>query len=211
MFEQHEHERSFWNEFAARHGRELARCVAGAVQRVGWRPDPGEIDELVQEVYCRILERRAPRGLSRWPAPQLWGYLQRIARSVVVDELRNRCAKKRGGMRRPGNEVGSPGAGFHALPERPSGPTPEERVLARDGAAALRQRVCELGGAEHGARNLRILELAAIEGYTALEISRRLAGGLTASSVHTVLHRLRRQLVVAPGPALAAAAGARRG
>ena len=52
----------------------------------------------------------------------------------------------------------------------------------------------ELGGEQQGRRNLRVLELAAIEGCTALEISRRLAGALTPSSVHTVLHRLRRQL-----------------
>lgn len=200
-----QHEQRFWDEFAARHGRELALCVAGAMRRVGWRPIPVEVAELVQEVYCRVLQRRAPRGLTRWPAPQLWGYLQRIARSVVVDELRNRCAQKRGGSRQATEESG-PASVVYSLPTRPPEPTPEELLIARDGAAALGRRVFELGGAEHGARNLRILVLAAIEGCTAAEISRRLAGDLTASSVHTVLHRLRRQLVMAPEPALAAAA-----
>ena len=90
---------------------------------------------------------------------------------------------------------------------RAPGPTPEELLLDRERAGALRRRVEELGGAEHGARNLRILELAAVEGCTAAEISRRLAGALTASSVHTVLHRLRQQLATMPGAELAAMVG----
>jgi hypothetical protein len=39
-----------------------------------------------------------------------------------------------------------------------------------------------------------VLELAAVEGLTSKEISQRLAGELSPSSVHTVLYRIRRQL-----------------
>jgi RNA polymerase sigma factor (sigma-70 family) len=202
---------TFWEELARRQGHDLVRCVAGAMRRVGWRVDPVELDELVQEVYCRVLDGRFPDAVVEWPAAQLWAYLNRIARSVVVDAVRSRCARKRGGP--PRGSCGRPAVDHRRRDRQPPatlaerrapGPTPEERLLAREGARAVRRRVHELGGAEHGARNLRILELAAVEGCTAPEIARRLAGGLSASTVHTVLHRIRRQLLATPGPQLAA-------
>jgi RNA polymerase sigma factor (sigma-70 family) len=196
----------FWGEFARRHGAELARCVAVAMLRVGWQPDPFDVDELVQEVYCRVLQRRPPEGLAEWPAARLWGYLYRIAKSVAVDQLRNRYARKRGGVRTRDGEPPAERPRRHVAEHRAAGPSPEDRLLACERAASLRRRVRELGGREHGERNWRILELAAVEGCTAVEISHRLAGDLTPSSVHTVIARLRRQL--SPGPqALVAVAG----
>lgn len=187
----------YWDEFARHHGHELVRCVAAAMRRIGWRAEPCEVDEMVQEVYCRLLTSRLPIDIGDWTPRQLWAFLQRIVRNVIVDEVRTRCAKKRGGPERIG-DVRQQNAGGTLGEHHAPGPTPEERLLAREGARALRRRVHELGGPEHGARNLRILELAAVEGCTAAEISRRLAGALTASSIHTVLHRLRHQLAAMP-------------
>jgi RNA polymerase sigma factor (sigma-70 family) len=187
----------FWNEFARLRGRELERCVATAMRRVGWRPDPVEVDELVQEVYCRVLEPGSPAAPGSWPTAQLWGYLHRIARSVAVDALRTRAARKRGGC--PAGERELRPCGVTALEERVApGPDPEQQLLARERASALRCRVRELGGDEHGTRNVRILELSAIEGCTAAEVSIRLAGTITPSSVHTIIHRIRRQLAAPP-------------
>jgi len=197
----------FWAAFARHHGGELARSVAAAMRRVGWRVDAAELDELVQEVYCRVLDHGAPPSPAGWPAAKLWAYLHRTARSVVVDELRCRCARKRGGVRRGEDALPRERCATVLTERRAPGATAEERLLARERASAVRRRVHELGGVEHGARNLRILELAAVEGYTAAEIAGRINGGLSASSVHTVLHRLRRQLLAAPGPRLAAMLG----
>lgn len=199
----------YWEEFARAHGHELVRCVAATMRRIGWRAEPYEVDELVQEVYCRLLVSRLPMDIGDWTHRQLWAFLQRVVRNVVVDEVRSRCAKKRGGVPHGDGDAKQRNAGTQPLSmgiadHRAPGPTPEERLLAREGARALRRRIHELGGPEHGARNLRILELAAVEGCTAAEISRRLAGALTASSIHTVLHRLRHQLAAMPGPELAA-------
>lgn len=193
----------YWEEFAHAQGHELVRCVAAAMRRIGWRAEPCEVDEVVQEVYCRLLVSRLPIDIGEWTQRQLWAFLQRVVRNVIVDEVRTRCAKKRGGPEHNG-DARQQNAGGTLGEHRAPGPTPEERLLVREGARALRRRVHELGGAEHGARNLRILELAAVEGCTAAEISRRLAGALTASSIHTVLHRLRHQLAAMPGPELAA-------
>ena len=194
----------YWAEFARAHGHELMRCVAATMRRIGWRAEPCEVDEQVQEVYCRLLTSRLPIDIGEWSPGQLWAYLQRVVRNVVVDEVRSRCARKRGGLPPGDGEARHRNAGSILGDYRAPGPTPEERVLAREKARALRRRVHELGGPEHGARNLRILELAAVEGCTAAEISRLLAGALTASSIHTVLHRLRQQLTAMPGPELAA-------
>jgi RNA polymerase sigma factor (sigma-70 family) len=185
-------ESRFWDELVHRHGRELERCVGRATRAVGWRAASEDLEELVQDVYCRLLERGDDTTWAARPAPQLWAYLHRTARSVVIDRLRSRAAKKRGaGARRDERP--------EALAERHApGPSVEERLLACERAAELRRRVRELGGATHGERNLRILELAAVEGCTAHEIVHRLAGSVTASTVHTVLHRLRRQLAAAP-------------
>ena len=192
-------ETGFWEELAGAHGRDMERCVARATRAVGWRATGEDIEELVQEVYCRLLERDGTgEAWARRPAPQLWSYVHRIARSVVVDLLRSRAAKKRGAALRCDVRP-------EALAERRApGPSVEERLLARERVAHLQRRVCELSGAGQGERNLHILELAAVEGCTAAEISRRLAGALTASSIHTVLHRLRHQLAAMPGPELAA-------
>jgi RNA polymerase sigma factor (sigma-70 family) len=187
--------RAAWERFAREQGHELRRCVTRAMRRVGWRPDPTDVDELVQETYCRVLGNTVPADVSSWLPAVLWAYLNRIAHSVVVDELRTRRAVKRGGgLAGEATRATMP----HAREERPaSAPSPEDRLIARERGAAMRHRVRELGGPEHGPRNLRILELSAIEGYTAREISHRLGGALTPSSVHTVLSRLRRELAAA--------------
>jgi RNA polymerase sigma factor (sigma-70 family) len=197
---------AFWGEFAHRQGQDLARCVAAATRRIGWRADGGDLDDLVQEVYCRVLEGRVASAVGDWSTAQLWSYLNRTANSVVVDAVRCRCARKRGGAARADGDVGTADdrTVWAADEECASGPTPEDRLLARDGARALRRRVRQLGGAQ-GSRNLRILELSAVEGCTAAEISARLAGTLSPSSVHTILHRLRRQLASVGGAELSAA------
>ena len=70
---------------------------------------------------------------------------------------------------------------------------PEERLLARE-RSRLIARVLRGAQGEQGARNLHILRLAAVEGYTSGEISRQLGGTLTASSVGSILCRLRQLL-----------------
>ena len=193
---------AYWDAFARRHGRELTRAVACAMTRFGLRPEPEQVEELVQEVYCRLLARPAAAVADR-PQGQLWAYLHRIARSVVIDEMRSRGAGKRGGGRCREQET-------DVLLEQPApGPSPEERVLAAERTELLRRRVRQLYPGAQGERNLRVLELAALEGMTSDEISLRLGGELSPSSVHTVLHRMRRYLTAAAGKRAGESAGSR--
>ena len=215
MFEQVESQRAVvrgaptgaanvWEAFVRTHHRVVSRCVARAMVRVGWTPRADEVEELVQEVYCRLLERSDSRVSGR-PEGQLWSYLQRIAYSVVVDHLRARHARKRGGW--PPMVDG--GAQRPGLADGPApGPSAEERLLTRERARDVRRRVRQAFPGRIGERNLSVLEMAAVEGLTAVEIAERLRGELTASSVHTLLHRLRRLLApAAGGGATMAAAG----
>src|SRR5581483_4448179 len=48
---------AFWDAFARRYARDLPRSVAKAMRAVGWRAAPADVDEMVQEVYIRLLER----------------------------------------------------------------------------------------------------------------------------------------------------------
>lgn len=215
MFEQVESQRAVvegaqsraahaWEAFVRTHHRVVSRCVARAMVRVGWTPRADEVEELVQEVYCRLLERSDSRVSGR-PEGQLWSYLQRIAHSVVVDHLRARHARKRGGW----PQMGDGGPQRPGLTDGPApGPSPEERLLTRERARDVRRRVRQAFPGPIGERNLSVLEMAAVEGLTAVEIAERLRGELTASSVHTLLHRLRRLLASATGSgATMAAAG----
>lgn len=181
-----------WEGFARQHGRSVTRSVARAVSRAGFVARADELEELVQEVYCRLLEQRDVAAVAGRPDGQLWCYLQRIAYSVVVDHLRARSARKRGG-------AAAPGAAERGLDDRPSPePSPEERLLVRERAHDLQRRVRNAYPGRLGERNLRVLELAAVEGMTANEIAARLRGEIAPSSVHTVLHRLRRLLAAEP-------------
>jgi RNA polymerase sigma factor (sigma-70 family) len=194
---------SVWETFTRTHHRVVSRCVGRAMARVGWTPRADEVEELAQEVYCRLLERSDSRVSGR-PEGQLWSYLQRIAYSVVVDHLRARHARKRGGWPPPGDTgPRRPGIADGPAP----GLSPEERLLTRERARDVRRRVRQAFPGRIGERNLSVLEMAAVEGLTAAEIAERLRGELTASSVHTLLHRLRRLLASAPSGAPLAAAG----
>ena len=193
-----------WDDFVREHHRSVSRCVVRAMARTGCAARTDEVQELVQEVYCRLLERSDSRVSGR-PEGQLWSYLQRIAYSVVVDHLRARHARKRGGWP-PRAEVARALDDRRGLDEHPAdAASPEQRALVRDEVRAVRRRVRQAFPGHLGERNLRVLELAAVEGLTAVEIAERLRGELTPSSVHTVLHRVRR-LLTGRGPLTTAAA-----
>ena len=197
-----------WDAFARAHGRVIRRCVVRAMVRSGWPPRVDELEELVQEVYCRLLERGDTRAVEGRPAPQLWCYLRRVAYSVVVDELRVRHARKRGGRPAP---TARPARREDERPGLDDGPAVEsrleDRILARERVRAVRRRVREAFPGRLGERNLRVLELSAVAGMTANEIAAHLRGELSPSSVHTVLHRVRRLLAPLADAGGEAAAG----
>lgn len=182
-----------WEELVHRYGRRLEHRVRRTLVRSGRRPRPEDVEELVQEVYFRLLAGRA-RRLRRFRGTsdgELLAFLGRVVRSVVLDHLRAAGAAKRTAERRPLRP-----SLRHPSTMEPAdcGLSAEQRLLLREHRAALLARVQKLAGGRRRERNLEILRLALVDGWSSREISRLLAGRLTPSGVDSVVHRARRLL-----------------
>jgi DNA-directed RNA polymerase specialized sigma24 family protein len=150
-----------------------------------------QVEEVVQEVYCRLLADGGRRlaACRAGSEGQAVSYLGRVVERVVLDQFRKRRAAKRGGGRLTPftPAVGPP-------PRPPAHPPrhPAARLLAAERRRLLLDQWREIGREVQGERNLRILRLALIEGWSSEEIARSL-GKLRPSSVDSVVHRLRRR------------------
>jgi len=186
-----------WDQFVTRYDRPLGVAVRRALARFGLRPQRELVEDTVQEVYCRLLEA-GPRpvafhGRSEREAA---AYLGRVARSVVVDQLRSRRAAKRGGEWR---EVGPGGADDDPV-ERVADPaaTPEQRLLAAERRRLFLDRCRRAAGSgETGRRNLWILERSLLDGWSSREIAAAAGGTLRVSTVDTLVHRMKGRLATA--------------
>ena len=120
-----------WDELVRRLGVPLERMAAEALGRVGQRPDPHRVEDLVQEVYCRLLARGRGFDPHRKRGPQVIAYLRRVVRSAAVDGVRALCAAKR--------RAAEPAGALAGEPADPA-PDPEQRLLARDRRSRLLAR-----------------------------------------------------------------------
>jgi DNA-directed RNA polymerase specialized sigma24 family protein len=203
-----------WEELIGRYGPGLKARVGSVLRRSGVPPRSEHVEEIVQEVYCRLLAGGG-RRLQRCRATsegQVGAFLGRVAERVTLDQLRAARAQKRGGAR-----AASPGAGTqggHAVQwtqpgsewdERAVDPraNPEELVLSRERLRLFLERCGTLAGRRDYRRNARILALA-VAGLNSGEIARAVGGALTARSIDGLLLRVRRYVAA---HALDAAAG----
>jgi RNA polymerase sigma factor (sigma-70 family) len=188
-----------WEELVRRYGSRVRVRVRRALDRYCAQASPDAVEELAQEVYCRLLEHHgaALRHCRAANERQFLAYLYRVADSAVVDRLRQARAAKRGAARL----VSLSGQGSHELAERWADPgvSPEEAAVARDGYRRLMSRLRRLEGGSLGRRNLGILRLAAVDGWTSREIAGMLPERLAPSSVDSVLHRVKGRLRKACG------------
>lgn len=170
---------------------EFGPWIVGVMRRAlaadpAWRPGDDDADELMQELWCRLLAGEgkllsAFRGESRSEAA---AYLATVARSVVVDRLRYRRAQKRRAVLL---DLG----GFEPADLAPG---PEARLLRRERREAARRRLHELLGPRTSRRNRQSLELALLGGLTSREIAARSRGRTSAGAVDSLVHRVRRRL-----------------
>jgi DNA-directed RNA polymerase specialized sigma24 family protein len=190
------HKEAGWEDLVRWYGPLVRGQVHRSLRGAGFvRPEPEQVDERVQEVYCRLLSggARRLRLLRRWSEGQVVSYLSRVAQGVVLDELRSRAAVKRGG----GALVGR----LREIADRAVDPrgTPEDQALLREGRRVVLARchslldpnLCQ----EDRQRSLRILRRALLDGWTGEEIVRAEGGRLAASTIHALVHRVRRRLV----------------
>lgn len=187
---------AFWEELVRRHGEPLKVRIRGILRAAGIEPDPDRLEELVQEVYFRLLSRglkQLNRGVdNRDLVP---AYMARIAERVAVDEVRAHRAGRHTKVR--------------WVPFDPEGlvadssPNPEDRFLRAEKRRLFLDRCRAIAalGRENRRRNLRILHLAFLEGWSSREIARA-EGRLAPSTVDTVVSRARRLLERRLGVAL---------
>ncbi len=183
-----------WRQFLDQFGPVLAAGVMRALRRAGVPAERPLRQEMMQEVYCRLLERQGHilRGCRGSGAPVVAGYLRRVAESVVVDRLRALAAAKRGRDRIVRLREATRRGDLRRLVA--DGPSPEARLLARERRRRAFRRCRRLLGGKAPGRDLSVLFLAYCRGLSSREIARQLGGGLTPARVDSLMHRLRRRL-----------------
>jgi RNA polymerase sigma factor (sigma-70 family) len=178
-----------WEEFVRRYSRYIGSAVKRYLRYRAETFGGERVEELEQEVYCRLLARgcrrlKAFRGSDH---AEVVAFLGRVARTVVVDSSRARRAVKRGG-----NDESR--GGDSSLEITDSTLDPETRYLRKEGLRLFLDHCRRSLGKRAPRRDLRIVQLALVEGYTSREIAGRLPGCLSPSTVDSILHRLRSRL-----------------
>jgi DNA-directed RNA polymerase specialized sigma24 family protein len=185
-----------WEELVRRYGNTVQVQVRKSLHHAGFPLEPEEVEERVQEVYCRLVMGGAGRlrQLREWSRAQVVAYLARVAQNVVVDELRTMAATKRGGHRT------SFGGFLREVADRTADPggNPEQQAIVAESRRLLLER-CRLFAESMSWRKdrglcLRVLRLALLEGWSSREIAQAEGGCLAPSTVDSLVHRARRRL-----------------
>lgn len=158
------------------------------------RPVWEQVEERIQDVYCRLLDHdcRALRSFRGSCDGEVVAYLRRVGRSVVVDRVRKLQASKRGGGWHP---VSGSQTLDLSQAERIAdpGPSPDERYIIKEWRRSL-VRQCAQALAGCAERDRRIFRMAHFEGLSSREIAAELGGQIDPGSVDSVLYRQRRLL-----------------
>ncbi len=167
-------------------------AVLGALALRGERRRREQVDDLVQEVWCRLLagDRRALLRYRGDTDASALCYVRRVATTVVLDALRLHWTRKRRLL------------GVISLDETDPALTagwdrsgcPERRLMARERLGQLLALCRELLGPRPGRERLTIARLGLLEGRRSREIAAELGGRWTVRGIDSLLFRLRRGL-----------------
>jgi DNA-directed RNA polymerase specialized sigma24 family protein len=179
-----------WEAYVVPFDNWLRKRVSRIMKRAGLRPEPEHVREMIQDIYCRLLEGGTPR-LERLRTLRLRGtlnYLTRVAESTVFDQVRAAGTAKRGYGRRlrMSRQVRIQ---LERIPD--PAPSPDHALLLSEGRRLVLRRFRSVGGPGPADRNARLLWLALVEGWESRELGRVFA--LAPRSVDTLIHRLRRR------------------
>jgi len=177
-----------WDRLVQRYGDRLATVARRSLSRCGLPTYAEDVEDLVQEVWCRLVERWGPRpgrGI-RGGESGLFAYLARSVRNAAVDRARTVGAVKRG--HRCPRDRGR----VELLADGMA--TPEERLLRRDDRRLFRARCRPYTSRTRRRRDLRVVELALLDGWTSRQIAAALRPSLAPSSIDSLIHRVRRGL-----------------
>lgn len=180
-----------WEDLVRRYGGRLYGRIQHALRAAGFRPDSDEIVEILQDVYCRLLDDdcRRLRQIRGWQEKHLSGYLLRTAERVAIDYAR----RARAARRRPGPWAGRAKKALDPSALLASRDSPEDALLVKERRKLLLQECGRLSGPRSRQRNERVLRMA-LDGWTSREIAGALGGEIGPNGVHSLLYRLRRGL-----------------
>lgn len=181
---------SVWREFVVRHEAGLIRTLSRLWSRFEPGHDGSRVEDLLQEVYCRLFagwrrERLRFRGGSDG---EVGAYLQRVARSVVMDARRDDRAGKRGG----GRLISLEASDLEARLAAPAAFGAENRLLQRERRQLFLRRCRKALGRHASETSLRVAQMALLDGWTSREIATALPGEISAPAVDLLVHRLRK-------------------
>ncbi len=142
-------------------------------------PYPDLVDDLIQETYVRILEKKALAAFRSEEPGSIFGYVQRITSSVVCDHYRAKNARKRGGDLRCMPLDG-------ATPDHSSADIEQHVLMGQVGE--ILKKVAPL------VRDQSIYQYHHCLGMTAKEIASIPAIGLTTDGVESVLNRIKKEM-----------------
>jgi len=185
-----------WQEFLHRYGWALAATVRRALAGVGRSISRDVHEDLLQEIYCRLLAdgRRRLRNCQGEDDRSVTGYLCRIAENVVVDHLRRSNAVKRGRrlLAKPSADAGV--CPVAAAPDPRA--SADRKTLVRESRRIFFDQAIQVLRGPNRRRDLLVTYLAVFEGWSSGDIARRL-GPITANNVDSVVHRTKQRLAAA--------------
>jgi RNA polymerase sigma factor (sigma-70 family) len=188
-------ESAAWPELVARYEPCIAQGVRQALRRYELPADPDHVADLVQDTFCRLLERdrRRLKSFQGTAEAQADAWMRRLAERNALDRLR--ATRRHRSPARARRSRPAPDGGL--LQGRRPHDSPEQRVLQRE---RLRQFLVRCRTLGRGERNARILRMVLVEGWSSREVSAASRGTLTPGTVDTIVYRFRRRLARADLP-----------
>lgn len=175
-----------WEDIVREHEGVMRARIWRLFERLGQPPGRELVEEIVQEVYCRLFGDA--RG--RWRGStvrELIAYMATIAERTVVDHLRRVQAEKRTGIR----EIY---LGRRRIEQIPDPRDPERDLLLAESRTVVLRRCRDLPSRGGRRRNVWVARLALLEGWTNQEIAQAAGGRISPANVSILVHRLRRRL-----------------
>ena len=159
--------------------------LRGLIRRAATRWQTTDHDELLQELYLRMWSASSFRGATE---NELWAWIRRIAQHTAIDA--HKANQRHQGLFERSFELPR----LRRIPT--TGASPEERLVARERLATFSRTLQILfhRGSISPEDALRIFRWTYLEGYSSLEVARRLHHRLTPISIDQMIYRLRRRL-----------------